>query len=82
MTENLTVWKADNQRDREGTFIQTGRKGGDGQPGQRGFVARRQLADPTASHSRIHKPGGTAGEQSRPRNPGLQRGEIKPQTSD
>ena len=44
--------------------------------------ARLQLADPTASHSRIDKLGGTVGEQSRLRNPGLQCGEIKPQTSD
>ena len=44
--------------------------------------ARLQLADPMAPHSRIDKPGGTAGEQSRPCRPGLQLGEIKPQTSD
>ena len=49
--------------------------------------ARLQLADPTgwwltdpaAPHWRIDKPGGTAGEQGRPCNPGLQPGEIKPQ---
>ena len=40
------------------------------------------LADPVAPHSRIDKPGGPAGERSRPHNPGLQRREIKPQTSD
>ena len=40
------------------------------------------LADPAAPHSHIDKPGGTAGEQSRPHNTGLQRREIKPQTSD
>ena len=40
------------------------------------------LADPAASHLHIDKPGGTEGERSRPSNPGLQRGEIKPQTSD
>ena len=52
--------------------------------------ARLQLADPTrwwlanpaTPHSRIDKPGGTAGDQNRPHNPGLQQGEIKPQTSD
>ena len=52
--------------------------------------ARLQLADPTrwwlsdpaGPHSRIDKAGGTEGEQSRPRNPGLQCREIKPQTSD
>ena len=44
--------------------------------------ARLQLADPTAPHSHIDKPRGTEEEGSKPRNPGLQRGEIKPQTSD
>ena len=34
MTENPTVWKSDNQGDKEETFIQTGRRGGDGQPGR------------------------------------------------
>ena len=37
------------------------------------------LADPVAPHSRIDKPGGMAGEWSRPYNPGLQCREIKPQ---
>ena len=41
-----------------------------------------RLADPVTPHLRIDKSGGTAGERSRPRNPGLQLGEIKPQTSD
>ena len=31
LTENRTVWKSDNQGVKEGTFIQTGRRGGDGQ---------------------------------------------------
>ena len=44
--------------------------------------ARLQIADPEGPHSHIDKPGGTAGEQSRQQNPGLQHGEIKPQTSD
>ena len=39
------------------------------------------LADPVVPHLWVDKLGGTAGEQSRPSNPGLQRGEIKPQTS-
>ena len=34
LTENLTVWKSDNQGDKEETFIQTGRRGGAGQPGR------------------------------------------------
>ena len=33
LTENQTVWKSDNQGDKEETFIQTSRRGGDGQPG-------------------------------------------------
>ena len=33
LTENQTVWKSDNQGDKEETFILTGRRGGDGQPG-------------------------------------------------
>ena len=44
--------------------------------------ARLQLADTKSPHSCIDKPGGTAGERSRPCNPGLQRREIKPETSD
>ena len=40
------------------------------------------LADPAAPHSCIDKLGGMAGKQSRLRNPGLQHGEMKPQTSD
>ena len=99
LTENRTVWKSNNQGDKEETFIQTGRRGRDGQLGWRGLTARQwmadpvrwlQLADPTrwwladpaAPHLHIDKPGGTAGEPSRPWNPGPQRGEIKPQTTD
>ena len=37
---------------------------------------------PCAPHLCIDKPGGMAGELSRPSNPGLQLREIKPQTSD
>ena len=33
LTENQTVWKSDNQGDKEETFIQTGRRDGDGQQG-------------------------------------------------
>ena len=35
------------------------------------------LADPVAPYLCIDKPGGTAGEQNRPHNPGLQRGGNK-----
>ena len=44
--------------------------------------ARLQLAEPVAPHLHIDKPGGAVGERNRPHNPGLQLGEIKPQTSD
>ena len=43
---------------------------------------REWLADPVTPHLSIDKLGGTVGERSRPRNPGLQGGEIEPQTSD
>ena len=33
LTENRTVWKSNNQGDKEETFIQTSRRGGDGQLG-------------------------------------------------
>ena len=39
LTENRTVWNPDNQGVKEGTFIQTGRRGGDEQPGPRGLKA-------------------------------------------
>ena len=98
LTDNRTAWKSDNQGDKEETFIQTSRRGGDSQPGQRGLVtmqpdpetwrivergqAVRLLVDPAAPHSHIDEPGRTVGEQNRLRNPGLQLLEIKPQTSD
>ena len=34
VTENRTVWKSDNQGDKEETFTQTCRRGGDWQPGE------------------------------------------------
>ena len=37
---------------------------------------------PCGPHSHVDRPGGTSAEWSRPRNPRLQRREIKPQTSD
>ena len=33
LTENQTAWKSDKQGDKEETFIQTGRRGRDGQAG-------------------------------------------------
>ena len=44
LTENRTVWKSDKQGDKE-TLIQTGRRGGDRQPGWRGLAARQRLVD-------------------------------------
>ena len=41
--------------------------------------ARGQLVDWVVSHSHTDKPGGITGEQDRPRNPGFQYREIKPQ---
>ena len=40
------------------------------------------LADPEPPHLHMDKPGGMAGEQNIPHNPGLQLREIKPQTTD
>ena len=34
LTENQSVWKSDNQRVKEETFTQAGRRGRDGQPGR------------------------------------------------
>ena len=42
-------------------------------------MARPRLADWAVPHWRAGKLGGTTGEWDRPQNPGLQRGEIKPQ---
>ena len=38
-TENRTVWKSNNQGVKEKTLIQTSRRGGDGQLGQRALAA-------------------------------------------
>ena len=45
MPENQTLWKSNNQGVKEETFIQTGRRGGDRLPGQRGLMARQRLDD-------------------------------------
>ena len=46
LTGNGTVWKSDNQGDKDETFIHTSRRGGHGQLGWRGLAARQRLADP------------------------------------
>ena len=53
-----------------------------GQIVERMGQAVRPLTEPPAPHSHLDKLGGTAGDQNRLRNPGLQLREIKPQTSD
>ena len=78
MTENQTVWKSNNQGVKEETFIQTGRRGGDGQPGREDST-RQRIEDWAVPHSCVDKLGGTTGEQDRPCNPEFQCGEIKPQ---
>ena len=47
LLENRTAWKPNNQGVKEETLIQIGRKGGEGQPGQRGHPARWHWVDPT-----------------------------------
>ena len=79
MPENRTVWKSNNHGVKEETFFQTGKKGRDGQSGQRGLAARQWLEDQTIPHLYVDKLGGTTGKQDRPHNPGFQCGEIKPQ---
>ena len=41
LTENRTARKSNNQEDKQETFIQTSRRGGDGQPGQTGLMAKQ-----------------------------------------
>ena len=45
LPENRTVWKSNTLRVKEETFIQTSRRSGDGQPRQRGHMARLWLMD-------------------------------------
>ena len=45
LPENRTVGKSNNQAVKGETFIQTGRRGRDGQLGWRGLMARWQLED-------------------------------------
>ena len=58
LTDNRTAWRSDNQGVEE-TFIQTSRRGGDGQAVQRVHVAGGDLVVP---HLCMDKPGGTTGE--------------------
>ena len=78
LTENRTVWKPDNQGVKEETLTQTGRRGGDRQPG--GEDARWCLADWAVPYLCADKRGGMTGEGDRPHNAGFQHKEIKPQS--
>ena len=46
LTENRTAGKSENQGNKEETFIQTGRRSGNGQPGRGGLRTWRWLVDP------------------------------------
>ena len=61
LPDHQSIWKLDNQGLKEETFIQTD-WWGVGQPGKRGFEARRQLVDQMAPHLHADKLGGTTGE--------------------
>ena len=54
--------KSNNQGVKEETFIQTGRRGRDGQPGWRGLMARWWLAEQVVPHLCVDKLGGVTGE--------------------
>ena len=72
LAENWTIWKSGNKGVKEVTFIQTSRRGREGQPGWRGHIAKWQLEDWVVPHSGADKPGGTTREWDRPCNPGFQ----------
>ena len=87
--------KSDNQGDKGETFIQTSGRGRDGQPGQRGLVARQWLADQVrwwlaeqaVPHFHADKLGGRTGrsnwgmrQTTQPRVPGWGNKASKPLT--
>ena len=74
MPENWTVWKSNNQGVKEETFIEAGRRGGDGQPDCR---RRNKVEDWVIRHLRADEPGRT-GEQDRLHNPGQVNTASKP----
>ena len=78
LPENQIAWKSDSQGVKE-TFIQTGRRGGERQQGQKGHLIRLRtmsvrwgLADQAVPHSHTDKMVGTTGEQDRQQNTGFQ----------
>ena len=72
LPENPTAWKSNNQRVKEETFIQTGRRGRDRQPEQKRTRGKAVAGGPAVPHSHADKPGRITGEQDRPHNPGFQ----------
>ena len=71
--------KSDSQGTKEETFIQTGRRGRDGQPGAEDSWRGSSWRTGWWKNLWVGKPGGTTGEWHRAHNPGLQHREIKPQ---
>ena len=83
LPENWTVWKSNSQGVKENTFIQTGSRGRDGQLGREDSQKRRWLEDWVGKDAAGGPSKAAAGGSSdRQHNPGLQHGEIKPQTTD
>ena len=89
LTENRTVWMSNNQEDKEATFTQIGKRGGDGQPGRKdsqqgGGWRPSEVADCGAGWAKLQVVGEAAagGPGDRTRNPEFQCGKIKPQTTD
>ena len=68
------------QGDKEETFIQTRRRGGDRQLRRRGHVARLQMGNVVVPHSHADKLGRKTEEQDRPHNPEFQCEKRKPQS--
>ena len=64
---------------KEETFIQTSRRGRDGQLAGRVLPARQRLEDQVVPHLCVAKLGRIIGERDTPHNPGFQYQEIKPQ---
>ena len=88
LTENQTVWKSNNQGVKEETFIQTGRRGGDGHPGredywQGGSWRTQQGGGLWSGWAKLQLAGEAAvgGLGDRLHNPEFQLQEIKPQTT-
>ena len=83
LPENQTAWKSDNQGVKEEAIIQTSRRGredlwqGGGSWTQRGGELWSRVGKAAAGSKAA-----AGGPGDIPRNPGLQHGEIMPQTTD